>query len=167
MKPRSKWLFILLSAALIAATGSFVFVDQQRQAAGEAAHTEVAPDAQKPDSAVAADQAEDLTAPPNALRFVRGDDAEDVRVSVVVGTPGHYPPREGEVEKGGFFELPELLETSNGSVNTHEVFVRSQDNKDAFWSYLSASPNDAQAQLVALRRSEERRVGKECRSRWS
>jgi|GEM_PF-6552991 len=151
MKPRSKWLFILLSAALIAATGSFVFVDQQRQAAGEAAHTEVAPDAQKPDSAVAADQAEDLTAPPNALRFVRGDDAEDVRVSVVVGTPGHYPPREGEVEKGGFFELPELLETSNGSVNTHEVFVRSQDNKDAFWSYLSASPNDAQAQLVALR----------------
>src|SRR5690554_97334 len=151
MKPRSKWLFILLSAALIAATGSFVFVDQQRQAAGEAAHTEVAPDAQKSDSAVAGDQAEDLTAPPNALRFVRGDDAEDVRVSVVVGTPGHYPPREGEVEKGGFFELPELLETSNGSVNTHEVFVRSQDNKDAFWSYLSASPNDAQAQLVALR----------------
>lgn len=158
MKPRSKWLLILLVVALSAAAGRFIFDTQQRHDASDVPRTKVAPSAPKPTSAGEDARAKALRAPPNSLRFVRGDDAEPVHVSVRVGTPGHYPPREDEVEKGGFFELPELLDTSDGRVSTHEVFARSQDQKDAFWSLVSASPDDDEAQRVKLRPASPLRI---------
>src|SRR5438046_1182250 len=38
---------------------------------------------------------------------------------------------------------------------------------DALLARLAEEPLDGNVQLIALERSEERRVGKECRSRWS
>lgn len=157
MKTRLKWLYLLLLVATVAAAGSFVAADCASQGVdeGDSAKERADRPADTP-----APTSEDAVAPPaalevpaNALRFVRGDKAEDVAVSVSVGTPGHYPPREGEVGIGGFFELPELLEVSVWSedVNAHEVYARSEDNKDAFWSVLPANRDPNEPQVVTLR----------------
>lgn len=157
MKPRSKWLYLLFIAATIAALGSFVFVNGQSPGEIDAQESKPEPEsqtnAQKTPSKDSGDLGEDVEAPPHSLRFVRGADAESVAVFVNVGTPGHYPPREGEVEEGGFFELPEALEVStwDEELNVHEVYARSEDNKDAFWSFLPANKNPDEAQVVTLR----------------
>lgn len=158
MKPRSKLFVLLLIAASIAALGSFFFPTDTNQ---------VVTDANLPNSEGENDQltqntaskdvdntAEDEVAPLNSLRFVRGSDNEDVAVTAWVGTPGRYPPSHGDVEKGGFFELPEPLANStwDNAVSAHEVYARSADNKDAFWSYLPPNQDpDASPKTVELR----------------
>src|SRR5690554_5179864 len=105
MKSRSKWLILLLVAAIIAAVGSFVVWERPNDA-GESEQVDASPrslDAKKLSSKDATELTDDAPAPPNALRFVRGDAAEAIAVTAIVGSPGHYPPREEVVEKSGYF----------------------------------------------------------------
>src|ERR1035438_8648549 len=62
--------------------------------------------------------------------------------------------------------------------NSSGISVAGEVNKPGFYSALgphrlfdvlqaAGGPNDKAANVVTISRSEERRVGKECRSRWS
>src|SRR5690606_41290666 len=49
----------------------------------------------------------------------------------------------------------------------HEFMITPDDDGDAFEFTVRYSQDEAETLLPAFRRSEERRVGKECRSRWA
>src|SRR4029077_17776870 len=65
--------------------------------------------------------------------------------------------------------------TWRGVARRHERGARDAMDATARWTNAAVADGegvwswrpDAGAKLVSLRRSEERRVGKECRSRWS
>ena len=75
-----------------------------------------------------------------------------------------WTPKKGEPRV-----LP-IYQSTTFKYDTSEQMARLFDLEDSgyFYTRLQNPTNDAvAAKIAALERSEERRVGKECRSRWS
>src|SRR2546426_3410310 len=110
----------------------------------------------------ALDSGADQAVPPdrarNAVRQIAGDDGADVSIDFV-GTKATFDLGRSVLGSGGRF-----VAVAPGS---EAVSVNANDLVDGGKSYLGAYSSTMADLARVIARSEERRVGKECRSRWS